>query len=92
MLHDHGGWRAWPDTWDGRPLEVAGAERGFAHLVQRAGLGPVIGRAWRPEQPYRATVEELEDDRDLPCGWELTDSWGRTLRLLVGPARWLWIE
>jgi len=85
LLHDHGNWQGWPDTWDGQPVTCAGAERGFAHLVQRAGLEPIIGQAMRAEQPYRAEVEELEED-----GWKMTDSWGRKLRLLVGPARWIW--
>lgn len=94
LLHDHGHWRGWPDTWDGQPVAVAGAERGFAHLVQRAGLELVIGQAIRPEQPYRVEMEEL-DDVPVPGtgtgtgGWKLTDSRGRTLRLVVGPVRWM---
>lgn len=93
LVHDYGHWRGWPDTWDGKPVTAAGAERGFAHLVQRAGLGPVIGQAIRPEQPYRAEIEELAE-APVPGagtgtgGWRLTDSWGRTLCLQVGPSRW----
>ncbi len=88
LLHDHFTWHGWPDTWDGQPVEVAGAVRGFGYLVQRAGLEPVIGRAWEEEKPYRAVVEEL-DTGGLDHGWRLTDSWGRTLRLvIVGPACW----
>lgn len=86
LLHDFQFWRGWPDAWDGQAVEVAGAVRGFGYLVQRAGLEAIVGQAVRPEQAYRADVEELED------GWRLTDGWGRLLRLESRPeVRW-WVE
>lgn len=84
LLHDYGHWRAWPDTWDGRPVKDPhpGTVQGFAFLIERVGLGSLLGTFIWPEQSYRAEIEELEG------GWRLTDSWGRTLRLVVGPVHW----
>lgn len=80
LLHDYQYWHGWPDLWDmlvSGFVAIAGAERGFGYLIQRAELA--IGNAVRSEQSYRVDLEEQED------GWLLTDSYGRLLHLISQP-------
>lgn len=76
LVHEHGWWKGFPDQWQGQSVEDPhpGTERGFAFLIEKAGLGPLLGVPRLPEQPYQTEVS------DSPF-WEFQDSYGRTLRL-----------
>ena len=81
LVSDKGIWRGWPDKWSGELVDpnLAGlkpsVERGFAYLIERANLLPIIGLPIEKEQPYQAACEERAD------GWVLTDFYGRKLEL-----------
>ena len=76
LVHDHGWWKGYPDLWDGEMVRFPhpGTGRGFAFLIEKAGLKSLLGIPRLPEQPYRT---DITDD---PF-WEFKDSYGRLLRL-----------
>ncbi len=76
FLIRYGAWKGFPDLWDGEIVKKPhpGTGRGFAFLIERAGLGDLLGAPLRPEQPYKTEI------RDDPF-WEFKDSYGRLLRL-----------
>lgn len=85
LLHHTERWRGWPDRWDGMDKpQCNGAVRGFGHLLsglKDAGwnLDRAVGQAIGPERPFLADVAVVElEERAV---WQLTDSYGRTLRL-----------
>lgn len=75
MIHDHGWWKGFPDLWDGEPVQFPhpGTVQGFAHLIEKAQLGSLLGAPIWPERPYRTEV------CDEP--WQFQDSYGRLLKL-----------
>ncbi len=83
LIHDHGWWKGFPDLWDGEMIRFPhpGTERGFAFLIEKAGLSSLLGAPIRLEQPFRT---EVADD---PF-WEFEDSYGRLLRLELPGMNW----
>ena len=82
LIHDCGTWKGYPDLWDGEMVRFPhpGAERGFAFLIEKAGLAPLLGIPRLPEQPNQT---EIADDP-----WEFRDSYGRLLRLELPGMNW----
>lgn len=83
LIHDHGWWKGFPDLWDGEIVRFPHPDtgRGFAFLIKRAGLDSLLGAPLWPEQPYQAEVTEFIGTDSKPPYWEITDSYGRLLRL-----------
>ncbi|RKY69324.1 MAG: hypothetical protein DRQ02_01305 [Candidatus Latescibacterota bacterium] len=90
VLSEYGDWIAYPDKWDGEPIEIpivipgrySVPVRGFGHLYAKLKLWAHFGYALKPEKPYMASVVAFED------GWKLTDSYGRVLRLELNQMHW----
>ena len=82
LIHEFGSWRGFPDLWSGETVEQLhpGTERGFAFLISRARLSPMLGAPLGGERPYRTEVQ------DEP--WQFRDSYGRLLRLELPGMNW----
>ena len=83
IVHDHGWWKGFPDLWKGELVRFPhpGTVQGFAFLIDRANLSPLLGSPSGPERPYQAeVVESIGSETELPY-WEITHPDGRLLRL-----------
>lgn len=82
LIHEYGSWRGFPDLWDGEMVRFPypGTSRGFAFLIDKAKLSPLLGEAFGSERPFQTDVS------DDP--WEFKDSYGRLLRLESPGMNW----